>query len=85
MIRKLVLGGAVAGSAFTAGALPGANGTYGDGDDTLAGGAASGIGAVVAKNTVDPATRFVAGVFGTAKITGARVVPTADQRFLLLA
>ena len=86
VIRRVRVGGDVAGSVFAAGVAAG-NGVYGDGDDAVAGGGDSGIMTINAapRGTVDDATRFEGGRFGVVSIARRRVVPAADPRFVLLS
>jgi hypothetical protein len=84
-IGRITIRGAVAGSVFAAGVLPG-NGMSTDGADVLAGGTASRIMliAVSPRGSVDGNTSFKAGLFGRAQIGRLRVTPAADERFDVL-
>ena len=82
---KLKVGGPVTDSVFAAGVVP-TNDVFGDADDVLAGGNASGILSVSAAGPVDDATRFVAGLFGKVRIGREKGVnPAEDPRFVRLA
>jgi hypothetical protein len=68
LVKKLTLKGSVSTSVFSASVNPGTGGTFGDGDDTSAGGL---ISSISINGGADAATLFLASVFPrTAKIGG---------------
>jgi hypothetical protein len=79
-INSLVVRGAIASSVVGAGVNP-VNGVFGDGNDTITGGAASRIGTLRAA-TADGASHFEAGAFGKVLLP-QRVDPSTDSRFLI--
>lgn len=79
-IRNLVVTGAITNSVVGAGVNP-VDGVFGNGNDTIIGGAASRIGSIRAA-TADSASRFEAGAFGTVRIPEV-VDPATDSRFLI--
>ena len=61
------------------------NGTFGDGDDLLTGGSASGILSAYFRGPVDAGSRLLAGDFGKVRISGEPALDLAtDARFVLL-
>lgn len=79
-IRSLVVFGTITNSTVGAGVNP-VDGVFGNGNDTVIGGAASRIGTIRAAS-VDSASHFEAGVFGKVRIPEL-VDPTTDSRFLI--
>ncbi len=77
-IGKVHVGGAITASIVAAGLDP-VNGVFLDADDRLIGGVKSRIGSISAA-ACDPATRFVAGAFGQARLP-KRLDPLKDARF----
>lgn len=84
-IRKLKVGGSLAGSTFAAGVLPGDDGAYGTSDDVLAGGPTAALGPVAVKVAADASCRFAAGLFGKVKIGKATIDPATDPRFVRMS
>jgi uncharacterized delta-60 repeat protein len=82
-ITKIAIKGAVAGSVFSAGANPGADGAYGTGDDTGNGGSSSIIKNLSIKSSTDSNTFFLAGAFPKTVKIPAKVTPAlgTDPRF----
>ncbi len=81
-IMKISIAGNVANSTFGAGLNP-VDGIFRDGNDIVAGGAASRIGAVSLKHPVDASTRFYAGAFGKIR-DPKKVLPGAETNFQVL-
>ena len=82
-IRRLTVAGAITSSLVGAGLDP-VNGTFGDADDRVLGGAAASvIDSVTARGGADEATRFVAAAFGRARLPRS-VDVTTDPRFRVL-
>lgn len=79
-INSLVVRGAMTNSVVGAGVNPN-DGVFGNGNDTIIGGAASRIGTLRA-GTADSASHFEAGAFGKVFLP-QQVNPTADSRFLI--
>ena len=80
-IGKIAVKGAVATSTVAAGVNP-TNGTFGDGDDQLAGGGST-IKLILVKGGADQQTRFIAGSIGKARLP-ENVVPGSDPRLQVL-
>lgn len=78
-LTSLKVSGRIQSSLIGAGLDP-VNGSFGDADDRVLGGAESLIKSVSVKGDVDAATRFVAGAFGKATL-GKKVDPATDPRF----
>ena len=76
--------GAITSSLIGAGLHP-TDGTYGDDDDTVVGGAGSFIRSISAKGGADDATRFVAGAFSKVKLGKTKIDLATDARFKTLA
>jgi uncharacterized delta-60 repeat protein len=81
-IGKLRVGGQMTGSIVAAGIDP-HDGVLLNGNDSIIDGVASFIGSIVVRGGADPATRFVAGLFGKARLP-QKVDPTVDSRFEIL-
>jgi hypothetical protein len=79
-IQSIVVTGAIQNSVIGAGVNP-VDGIFGNGNDTIIGGAASRIGSIRA-GSADSTSRFEAGAFGPVRIGGV-LVATSDPRFLL--
>lgn len=77
-IKSLVVTGAITNSVVGAGVDP-VDGVFGNGNDTIIGGAASRINTLRAA-TADSASRFEAGAFGTVRLPEL-IDPTTDSRF----
>jgi uncharacterized delta-60 repeat protein len=81
-ITKLSVGGSMSATFVGAGVNP-VNGTFGDNDDTVVGGASSAILSISVKKGLDNSTVFASGLFAKAKIP-QKVVPTLDPHFRVL-
>lgn len=79
-IRRLVVFGAIANSVIGAGVNP-VDGVFGNGNDTIIGGAASRISSLRAASA-DSTSHFEAGAFGTVRIPEL-VDPSTDARFFI--
>lgn len=79
-ITSLTVTGAITNSVVGAGVNP-VDGVFGNGNDTITGGAASRIGTLRAA-TADSASRFEAGAFGTVRLPEL-INPATDSRFLV--
>lgn len=77
-IKSLVVTGAITNSVVGAGVDP-VDGVFGNGNDTIIGGATSRINTLRAA-TADSASRFEAGAFGTVRLPEL-IDPTTDSRF----
>ena len=83
-IGALKVSGKITGSLISAGLNP-IDGTYGNDDDIVVGGAAASfIKSISAKGGADETTKFVAAAFKTAKL-GAKVAIATDPRFRTIA
>ena len=79
---KLFVKGAITNSTFGAGLDP-ANSILSDGDDFVTGKTASTMGSIKVNGIADPATRFAAGKFSSISVSGTKIDPNGDPRFLL--
>lgn len=79
-IKSLVVRGAITNSFVGAGVDP-VDGVFGNGNDTIIGGAASRISTLRAA-TADSASQFEAGAFGTVRLPEL-IDPATDSRFLV--
>ncbi|HEY2588594.1 MAG TPA: sialidase family protein [Tepidisphaeraceae bacterium] len=79
-INSLVVRGAITNSVVGAGVNP-VDGVFGNGNDTIIGGAASRIGTLRAA-TADSASHFEAGAFGNVLLP-QKIDPATDSRFLI--